>query len=203
LIKHYGAHIVTTPKELGTKGAIDKAAEMVASNPNALMLDQFANQANPNMHSNSTAQEIWRDTNGNVDILVAGVGTGGTITGIAEALKIRNPNIKIVAVEPASCPVLSQGRKGIHKIQGLSSGHVPDVLKQDLLDEVLTITDEEAVESARLLARIESLPVGISSGAAALAAVKVGSRSENQGKNIVTILADTAERYFSTELFEN
>lgn len=202
LIKHYGATVVTTPKELGTKGAIDKAKAMLKENANAVMLDQFANKANPAMHFNSTAQEIWRDTGGQVDILIAGVGTGGTITGIANALKVRNPEIKIIAVEPASCPVLSEGRAGVHKIQGLSSGHVPDVLDVGLLDEVCPITDQDAVEYARLLACVEGLPVGISSGAAAYAAIQVGRRPENQGKRIVTILADTAERYFSTDLFE-
>ena len=201
LIKHYGANVITTAKELGTKGAIDKAKALVASTEGAVMLDQFANQANPDMHFNSTAQEIWRDTNGKVDVLVAGVGTGGTITGIAKALKIRNPNIKVIAVEPASCPVLSEGRAGVHKIQGLSSGHVPDVLDVELLDEVIAISNEDAISYARELARVESLPVGISSGAAAYAAIQVAQRAEFAGKNVVTILADTAERYFSTDLF--
>ncbi|MCC2618112.1 cysteine synthase A [Aestuariibacter halophilus] len=201
LISHYGATVVTTPKELGTKGAIDKAKAMLADNPHAVMLDQFANPANPTMHFNSTAQEIWRDTDGHVDVLVAGIGTGGTITGIAGALKARNPNLHVVAVEPASCPVLSQGRAGVHKIQGLSSGHVPDVLDRDLLDEVLCIEDQQAIDWARQLARVEALPVGISSGAAACAAVQIAQRPQFAGKSIVTILADTAERYFSTELF--
>lgn len=201
LIKHYGAQIVTTAKELGTKGAIDKAKQLVDETKDAVMLDQFANQANPDMHFNSTAQEIWRDTNGKVDVLVAGVGTGGTITGIAKALKIRNPNIKIIAVEPASCPVLSEGRAGVHKIQGLSSGHVPDVLDVSLLDEIITISNEDAITYARELARVESLPVGISSGAAACAAITIAQRPEYANKQIVTILADTAERYFSTDLF--
>jgi cysteine synthase A len=203
LIKHYGAQLVTTAKELGTKGAIDKARSMVDEKPNAVMLDQFSNQANPDMHFNSTAQEIWRDTAGKVDILIAGVGTGGTITGIAKALKIRNPNIQIIAVEPASCPVLSKGIKGVHKIQGLSSGHVPDVLSLDVLDEIITVSDQDSIKVARMLAKVEGLPVGISSGAAAWAAVEVGQRIQNQDKNIVTILADNAERYFSTELFSD
>jgi cysteine synthase A len=201
LIKHYGAQLVTTAKELGTKGAIDKARSMVDDNPNAVMLDQFANQANPDIHFNSTAQEIWQDTAGEVDILIAGVGTGGTITGIAKALKIRNPNIQIIAVEPASCPVLSKGEKGVHQIQGLSSGHVPDVLYVDVLDEIMTVSDQDSIQTARMLAQVEGLPVGISSGAAAWAAVKVGQRIHNKDKNIVTIFADNAERYFSTELF--
>lgn len=202
LIKHYGASVITTPKELGTKGAIDRAKVLLAERPNAVMLDQFANEANPTMHFNSTAQEIWNDTAGDVDIVVAGIGTGGTITGIARALKAKNPNLKVIAVEPASCPVLTEGRSGIHKIQGLSSGHVPDVLDTEILDEVLAIKDEDAIEYARELARKESLAVGISSGATACASIKVGQRPENTGKTIVTILADTAERYFSTELFD-
>jgi cysteine synthase A len=201
LIKHYGADVITTAKELGTKGAIDLATALVAENPNAVMLDQFANQANPDMHFNSTAQEIWRDTLGQVDVLVAGVGTGGTITGIGKALKARNPAIEIIAVEPASCPVLSEGRSGVHAIQGLSSGHIPDVLDVNILDRIITIGNDEAIEYARLLARVESLPVGISSGAAALAAIKVAQDPAYKGKNIVVILADTAERYFSTALF--
>ena len=202
LIQHYGAKVVTTAKELGTKGAIDKAKAMLADRPNAVMLDQFSNHANPAMHYKATAQEIWRDTAGDVDILVAGVGTGGTISGIAQALKEKNPHIEIVAVEPAACPVLSEGKSGVHKIQGLSSGHVPDVLSLSLLDEVLTVTDEDAIAYARKLASLEALPVGISSGAAACAALQVAKRVENRGKKIVTIFADTAERYFSTELFE-
>jgi cysteine synthase len=201
LIKHYGATVITTAKELGTKGAIDHALKLVAATPNAVMLDQFANQANPDMHFNSTAQEIWRDTLGKVDVLVAGVGTGGTITGIGKALKLRNPAIEVVAVEPASCPVLSEGRAGVHAIQGLSSGHIPDVLDLSLLDRIITVTNEDAIEYARQLARIESLPVGISSGAAALAALQLGQDPAYKNKNIVVILADTAERYFSTALF--
>jgi cysteine synthase A len=203
LIKHYGAQLVTTAKELGTKGAIDKARSLVADNPNAVMLDQFANQANPDMHFNSTAQEIWQDTAGDVDILIAGVGTGGTITGIAKALKIHNPNIQIIAVEPASCPVLSKGLKGVHKIQGLSSGHIPDILNLDVLDEIIAISDQNSIEAARMLAQVEGLPVGISSGAAAWAAIEVGQRIQNKDKNIVTIFADNCERYFSTELFSD
>ncbi len=202
LIRHYGASVVTTPKALGTKGAIDTAKKILIDRPNAVMLDQFANQANPMMHFNGTAQEIWRHTGGNVDIIVAGVGTGGTITGLARALKSKNPNIQIIAVEPDACPVLSKGKSGVHKIQGLSSGHVPDVLDTALLDEIITVADDDAIKYARLLASRESLPVGISSGAAAFASIQVGQRLENKGKTIVTILADTAERYFSTELFD-
>ena len=202
LIKHYGAKVVTTPKELGTKGAIDRAKEMLAQRPHAVMLDQFANQANPDMHYNETAEEIWRDTAGKVDVLVAGVGTGGTVTGIARALKQKNPEIQIIAVEPASCPVLSKGEAGVHKIQGLSSGHVPDVLDTSLIDEIIPVTDDDAINYARMLAFTEALPVGISSGAAAYASIEVAKRNANIGKNVVTIFADTAERYFSTELFD-
>lgn len=203
LIRHYGANVVTTPKSLGTKGAIDKAKCLLKARPNAVMLDQFANAANPNMHFHSTAQEIWRDTGGNIDVFVAGVGTGGTVTGVGQALKALNPNIKVIAVEPASCPVLTQGRSGVHKIQGLSSGHVPDVLDTGLLDEVIAIEDEEAIHAARTLARVEGLPVGISSGAAATACLNIAERDNMCDKTIVTILADTAERYFSTDLFED
>ncbi|MFC3092781.1 cysteine synthase A [Alteromonas sediminis] len=201
LIQLYGGKVVTTPKHLGTKGAIDKAKEMVAQRPHAVMLDQFANQANPNMHAVSTAQEIWQDTGGNVDVVVAGVGTGGTITGIAETLKRANADIEIVAVEPASCPVLTEGRAGTHKIQGLSSGHVPDILNTKALDRILTIDDDLAIHTARQLAKREGLPVGISSGAVAAAALVLAKQPEYAGKNIVCILADNAERYFSTELF--
>ncbi|MFT4939689.1 MAG: cysteine synthase A [Paraglaciecola sp.] len=148
-IKHYGATIVTTAKSLGTKGTIDEARRLVELNSHAVMLDQLANQANPDIHFNSTAQEIWRDTEAQVDILIAGVGTGGNITGIAKALKVRNPQIQIVAVEPASCPVLSEGRSGVHKIQGLSSGHVPDVLDISLLDEIFPVNNEDAIDYAR------------------------------------------------------
>ncbi len=202
LIKHYGAKLVLTPKELGTKGAIDKAKAMIAQSDNAVMLDQFGNQANSAMHAKTTAQEIWTDTRGEVDVLVAGVGTGGTLSGIAQTLKALNPKLKVVAVEPASCPVLSQGKSGVHKIQGLSSGHVPGILRRDLIDEIITVSNEDAVSFAQDIACLESLPVGISSGAALNAAMKVGQRAEMKGKNIVTILADNAERYFSTELFD-
>jgi len=202
LIKHYGAKLVLTPKEQGTKGAIDLAKQMIAERDNAIMLDQFGNQANSDMHAATTAEEIWTDTQGKVDVLVAGVGTGGTLSGIAKTLKARNPKLKVIAVEPASCPVLSEGRAGVHKIQGLSSGHVPDILRTDLIDEVVTVSNEDAVEFARDIACLESLPVGISSGAALKASMVIGRRPEFAGKNIVTILADNAERYFSTELFD-
>lgn len=201
LIKHYGANLVLTPKELGTKGAIDKAKSMIEERENAVMLDQFGNQANSAMHAKTTAEEIWTDTQGKVDVLIAGVGTGGTLSGIAQTLKMRNANLKVIAVEPASCPVLSEGKSGVHKIQGLSSGHVPDILRTDLIDEVVTVSNEDAIDFARDIACLESLPVGISSGAALQAAMVVGKRLEMQNKNIVVILADNAERYFSTDLF--
>lgn len=201
LIAHYGANLVLTPKEMGTKGAIDTAKKMIAEREHAIMLDQFGNQDNATMHAQTTAEEIWTDTQGKVDVLIAGIGTGGTISGIAQTLKARNPDLKVIAVEPASCPVLSEGRSGVHKIQGLSSGHVPDILRTDLLDEVLTVSDEDAIAFARDIAVVEGLPVGISSGAALKASSIVGARPEFAGKNIVTILADNAERYFSTELF--
>ena len=201
LIKHYGAKLVLTPKSQGTKGAIDKAKAMIEEREHAIMLDQFGNFDNSAMHAKTTAEEILTDTQGKVDVLIAGVGTGGTISGIAETLKAHNPNVKIIAVEPASCPVLSEGRSGVHKIQGLSSGHVPAILRRDLIDDIVTISNEDAVTFAQDIACLEGLPVGISSGAALKAAMLVGQREEFAGKNIVTILADNAERYFSTELF--
>ncbi len=203
LIAHYGAKVITTPKELGTKGAIDLATKMVAERPHAVMLNQFSNHANPQVHYDGTAREIWRDTAGQFDVLVAGIGTGGTITGIARALQDLDPNIEIVAVEPASCPVLTEGRSGIHKIQGLSSGHVPDILDLTLLDKIVTVTDQDALHCARLLAKTEGLAVGISSGAACFAAMQLAQQPAYRSKRIVTIMADSAERYFSTELFCN
>jgi len=201
LIKHYGANLVLTPKELGTKGAIDKAKALLDEREHAIMLDQFANPANLAMHSATTAEEIWTDTQGEVDVLVAGIGTGGTLSGIAQCLKEKNPQLIVIAVEPASCPVLSEGRSGVHKIQGLSSGHIPDILRTDLIDEIITVTNEDAILFAQEIAMSESLPVGISSGAALKAASTIGKRKQFSGKNVVTILADNAERYFSTELF--
>ena len=201
LLKLYGATVVLTPKELGTKGAIDKAAELQAENPNMIQLGQFENLANPMAHTKSTAEEIWTDTNGELDYFVAGIGTGGTFTGVTSCLKERNPNLKGIAVEPASCPVLSKGQGGVHKLQGLSSGHVPDVLNVDIIDEILTVTDEDAIAMARRLARLEGTAVGISSGAAAVACVRLAKRPEMKGKRIVTIFADGASRYFSTEIF--
>ena len=198
----FGANLVLTPKELGTKGAIDTAQALFEQNPKMVMIGQFENQANPDMHRATTAEEIWTDTGGKVDAIIAGIGTGGTFTGIAEALKPRNPDLRMIAVEPASCPVLSQGRSGVHKLQGLSSGHVPKILRTDLIDEVVTVEDDEAIRMARELARVEALAVGISSGAMAVAAIQVGQRPEMADKTIVTIFADFAERYISTEIFD-
>nr|WP_033079439.1 cysteine synthase A [Thalassotalea sp. ND16A] len=201
LIKHYGANLVLTPKELGTKGAIDKAKALLDEKEHAIMLDQFGNPANLATHANTTAEEIWTDTQGKVDVLVAGIGTGGTLSGIAQILKEKNPKLIVIAVEPASCPVLSEGRAGVHKIQGLSSGHIPDILRTDLIDEIVTVSNDDAILFAQQIAISESLPVGISSGAALKAASIIGEREQFLGKNVVTILADNAERYFSTELF--
>ena len=202
MIHHFGAKLVTTPKELGTKGAIDKAKALLLEHPKAVMLDQFGNHANPNQHASTTAKELLHDSQGKIDIFVAGVGTGGTITGVGQALKQYNPNIQVVAVEPSACPVLSKGTKGTHAIQGLSSGHIPDVLDQGIIDRIITVSDSDAIKHARLLAIKESLPVGISCGAAICAAMQLAAESENKDKNIVVILADTAERYYSTDLFE-
>jgi len=198
----FGANLELTPKDQGTKGAIDKADELVRDNPNYIMLGQFSNPANPSIHRSTTAEEIWTDMAGDIDVVVAGIGTGGTFTGIAEAMKERNPNIKMIAVEPAACPVLSEGRAGVHKIQGLSSGHVPDVLRPELIDEIITVENDVAIKRAREIAAREAIAVGISSGAAATACLEVAKRPEMKGKKIVTIFADFAERYISTEIFE-
>ncbi|MCW9035983.1 MAG: cysteine synthase A [Rhodospirillales bacterium] len=197
----FGAKLVLTPKELGTKGAIDKANQLVERYSHMQMLGQFSNSSNTSAHRNGTAEEIWTDTHGKVDVIVAGVGTGGTISGLAEALKAKNSNLRVVAVEPASCPVLSGGRSGVHKIQGLSSGHVPDILRTDLIDEIITVENQDAIAMARIVARKEAIAVGISSGAAAIASLEVAKRSEMDGKTIVTIFADFAERYISTDVF--
>lgn len=201
LLKAYGAEIVLTPGSEGMPGAIRRAQELAADTPNSFVPQQFENPANPEIHRETTALEIWNDTDGQVDILVAGVGTGGTITGVAEVLKARKPSFKAIAVEPATSPVLSGGQKGPHKIQGIGAGFVPDVLRQDLLDEVIQITDDEAIGMGRRLAREEGILAGISSGAAVTAAVRVASRPENAGKLIVVILPSTGERYLSTPLF--
>jgi cysteine synthase A len=201
LLTHLGAQLVLTPGPQGMPGAIDKAREILAAEKKAFMPDQFANPANPRVHRETTAEEIWQDTEGRADILVAGVGTGGTITGVAQTIKARRPSFRAVAVEPADSPVLSGGKKGPHKIQGIGAGFVPDVLDRSIIDEVLTVSNEAAFETARDLARQEGILCGISSGAAAWAALQVAKRPESVGKIIVVILASTGERYISTELF--
>jgi cysteine synthase len=202
MLKLLGAELVLTPASEGMKGAIRKAEELVTSDSNHYMLQQFKNAANPEVHRNTTAEEIWNDTDGKVDILVSGVGTGGTLTGVAQVLKARKPGFKAVAVEPEDSPVLSGGLPGPHKIQGIGAGFVPDVLQKDLIDEVVRVSNQRAFETARKVARLEGLPVGISSGAALAAALEIGSRPENEGKLIVAIIPSFAERYLSTALFE-
>ena len=202
LLKHLGAELVLTPGTEGMKGAIKRAQELLAENPKAYMPNQFANPANPEIHRKTTAEEIWQDTAGEADMLVAGVGTGGTITGVSEVLKSRKPSFRTVAVEPAASPVLSGGKPGPHKIQGIGAGFVPEVLNRSIIDEIVTITNDEAFETARDLAKMEGILAGISSGAAVAAALKVARRPENKDKKIVVILASTGERYLSTELFK-
>jgi len=197
-----GARIVLTPAQKGMSGAIQKAEQLVAENPNALMLQQFKNPANPKAHRETTAKEIWVDTDGRVDILVAGVGTGGTLTGCAEVLKSKNPALKVVAVEPEGSPVLSGGKPGPHKIQGIGAGFVPEVLKVELIDEVVQVANDDALSTARLLAAKEGILSGISGGANVWAATHVARRPENEGKTVVTFICDTGERYVSTELYE-
>jgi cysteine synthase A len=202
LLKLFGAEIVFTPAHLGMTGAVRKAEELAAENPNYLMLQQFGNPANPQIHRETTAEEIWNDTDGVVDILVCGVGTGGTLTGCGEVLKRRNKDLKVVAVEPEDSPILSGGCPGSHKIQGIGAGFVPEVLNSDLIDEVVQVSNDEAIGMARQLAAKEGILAGISSGAALCAAVQVTDRTENEGKTIVVILPDTGERYISTEMFD-
>jgi len=202
LLQYFGAQVILTPGKEGMPGAVKKAEEIVASTPNSFMPQQFANPANPEIHRKTTAEEIWRDTNGRVDYVVAGVGTGGTITGVAEALKARKPGLKAIAVEPESSPVLSGGPRGPHRIQGIGAGFVPDVMRIDLIDEIIKVKDEDAKDTARRLAKEEGLLTGISSGAATWAALQVARRAENKGKLIVVIIPDTGERYLSSWLFQ-
>jgi len=201
LLKGFGAEVVLTPAEKGMKGAVEKAEELVKKISNSFMPQQFKNPANPEIHRKTTAEEIWQDTDGKVDMVVAGVGTGGTITGVAETIKKRKPSFKAVAVEPKDSPVLSGGDPGLHKIQGIGAGFIPEVLNLNLIDEIIPVDNQDALEMSRRLAKEEGLLVGISSGAAVWAAVEVGKREENKDKLIVVILPDTGERYLSTELF--
>jgi len=197
-----GAELVLTPAPMGMKGAIAKANEIIASAPGAIMPQQFENPANPEIHRRTTAEEIWNDTAGSVDIIVSGVGTGGTITGVGQVLKARKPGLRMVAVEPEDSPVLSGGAPGPHKIQGIGAGFAPPVLDRGVIDEIIAVGNQTAFDTARLVARLEGIPVGISSGAAIAAAIDVGRRPENADKNIVIIIPDFAERYLSTALFE-
>ncbi|MEI3336771.1 MAG: cysteine synthase A [Clostridium sp.] len=201
LIKAYGAEIVLTEGANGMKGAIEKASELAKTIENSFIPSQFTNSANPETHKRTTGPEIWEDTDGNVDIFVAGVGTGGTVTGVGEYLKSKNPNVKVVAVEPASSPVLSEGRAGSHKIQGIGAGFVPETLNTNIYDEVIKVENEDAFKTSREIARKEGFLVGISSGAATFAATELAKRPENKGKTIVVLLPDTGERYLSTTLF--
>ncbi len=202
LLKALGADLILTPGPEGMPGAIRKAEELVASDRRCFMPQQFKNPANPEIHRRTTAEEIWRDTDGRVDILVSGVGTGGTVTGVAEVIKSRKPAFKVIAVEPAASPVLSGGPPGPHPIQGIGAGFVPEVLRTDLLDEVIRVENQEAITMTRRLAREEGILAGISSGAAAWAAVQVARRPENSGKLIVVVLPDTGERYLSTPTYQ-
>jgi len=202
LLKHLGAELVLTPGAAGMRGAIEKAKEILLSDKKAFMPDQFNNPANPKIHRETTALEIWNDTGGRVDVLVAGVGTGGTITGVAQAIKAKNPSFKAIAVEPADSPVLSGGKPGPHKIQGIGAGFIPGVLDRSVLDEIITVSNDNAFETARNLAKKEGILCGISSGAAVWAALSYAKRNEANGKRIVVILASTGERYISTDLFK-
>ncbi len=197
-----GAELILTPAAQGMKGAIAKAVEIVESTPGAIMPQQFDNPANPEIHRNTTAEEIWTDTEGQIDVFVAGVGTGGTITGVSQVLKPRRPSLQIVAVEPEDSPVLSGGQPGPHKLQGIGAGFVPGVLARDLIDEVVTVGNQASFDMARLVARLEGIPIGISSGSAVAAAIEVGSRPGMEGKKLVVVIPSFAERYLSTALFD-
>ena len=203
LMRAYGAELILTDGALGMNGAIAKAEELAASLPNAFVVGQFTNPANPDAHRKTTGPEIWEDTDGKVDIFVAGVGTGGTITGVGEYLKSKNPDVRVIAVEPADSPVLSGGKAGKHGLQGIGAGFVPEILNTEIFDEIVRVTTEQAYEASRLLARKEGLLVGISSGAALYAATEIAKREENKGKHIVVLLPDTGERYLSTPMFED
>lgn len=202
ILKAYGAEIILTEGATGMKGAIDKAEELAKEIENSYIPDQFTNLSNPDIHRKTTGPEIWRDTDGKVDIFVAGVGTGGTITGVGEYLKSKNPNIKVVAVEPEGSPVLSEGKGGPHKIQGIGAGFIPPILNTSIYDEVIKVENEDAFKFGKLITKKEGILVGISSGAALYAAIKIAERKENKGKNIVVLLPDTGDRYYSTPLFE-
>jgi len=202
LLALFGAEIVLTPAELGMVGAVEKAEQLVAESPNSFMPQQFKNPANPQVHRDITAKEIWMDTDGKIDIFVSGVGTGGTLTGCSEALKQHNKNLKTVAVEPKDSPVLSGGKPGSHKIQGIGAGFIPDVLNVDLIDEIIQVTNDDAMETARKLAQKEGILAGVSSGAAIWAAVQLSKRPESRKKTIVVIVPDTGERYISTEMYQ-